>query len=182
MTPPKLYFAYGSNLWLSQMSLRCPSSIYLGLAKLSHWRWMINGRGYANVVPSDPDEVWGMVYSVTMADETKLDANEGVPRAYQKQMLEAELWLEVDGKKGNLEQPGKQERMLCYVNEKMIQDATPKEEYVHRMNMAIRDALAKGMPEAYVTDCLRPFIPTKAPSEEESIAEPKIWGATQLPR
>ena len=154
--PPKLYFAYGSNLWLYQMSLRCPSSIYLGLAKLPRWRWMINGRGYANVVPSDADEVWGMVYSLTTADEASLDLHEGVPRAYQKKILHAELWREADG---DVTQPGKQEDMLCYVDGNNLEDATPKEEYVHRMNIGIDDAVGEGMPKAYVTKYLRPFIP-----------------------
>ncbi len=47
-----LYFAYGSNLSLTQMSLRCPHSTYKSLALLRHWRWIINARGYANIVPS----------------------------------------------------------------------------------------------------------------------------------
>ncbi|KAL9584321.1 MAG: hypothetical protein Q9203_004702, partial [Teloschistes exilis] len=40
-----LYFAYGSNLWLHQMSLRCPSSVYVGVARLPNYRWIINARG-----------------------------------------------------------------------------------------------------------------------------------------
>jgi gamma-glutamylcyclotransferase len=47
---PKLYFAYGSNLWLNQMSTRCPSAQYLGVARLDGYTWMINERGYANIV------------------------------------------------------------------------------------------------------------------------------------
>lgn len=68
-----LYFGYGSNLSTTQMAQRCPSSRPVGLAHLSGlpshtssgegdglegdqhhqegWRWMINERGYANVVP-----------------------------------------------------------------------------------------------------------------------------------
>lgn len=116
-----------------------------------------------------------MVYILTEADEVKLDANEGVPWAYQKQLLEAELWLETDVGKGSLERPGKMELMLCYVDGKNIKDATPKEEYVHRVNMGIADASLKGMPEAYVTQYMRPFIVSEHPSEVETIAEPKIW-------
>ncbi|KAL1648495.1 hypothetical protein SLS58_002250 [Diplodia intermedia] len=55
--PSTLYFAYGSNLWLDQMHRRCPSSVYLGVGRLhgsnssnTGWRWIINERGYANVV------------------------------------------------------------------------------------------------------------------------------------
>lgn len=49
-TKPTIYFGYGSNLWLHQMSLRCPTSEYLGVARLDGYRWIINDRGYANVV------------------------------------------------------------------------------------------------------------------------------------
>ncbi|KAH7382511.1 hypothetical protein DE146DRAFT_623266 [Phaeosphaeria sp. MPI-PUGE-AT-0046c] len=110
---PTLYFAFGSNLWLHQMSLRCPSSQYLGLARLSSYQWIINERGYANVVAtssnststlgntSPPDttsshdyssEVWGMVYSLSAEDERALDKNEGVPHAYTKHLLECAFW------------------------------------------------------------------------------------------
>ncbi|TKA64306.1 hypothetical protein B0A49_08227 [Cryomyces minteri] len=51
-----LYFGYGSNLWLHQMARRCPDSTYKGIARLDGHRWIINKRGYANVVsvPSVP--------------------------------------------------------------------------------------------------------------------------------
>ncbi|OTA97070.1 hypothetical protein M434DRAFT_392245 [Hypoxylon sp. CO27-5] len=45
-----MYFAYGSNLSPEQMKDRCPSSPAVGLAYLSGWTWLINERGYANVV------------------------------------------------------------------------------------------------------------------------------------
>ncbi|ESZ95000.1 AIG2 family protein [Sclerotinia borealis F-4128] len=55
---PTLYFAYGSNLSLTQMHTRCPHSTYYGLGVLYGYRWIINERGYANIVPittSNPD-------------------------------------------------------------------------------------------------------------------------------
>ncbi|KAI0893715.1 hypothetical protein F4806DRAFT_504114 [Annulohypoxylon nitens] len=45
-----LYFAYGSNLSLKQMRSRCPCSQPIGLAHLPGWAWLINERGYANIV------------------------------------------------------------------------------------------------------------------------------------
>lgn len=47
----RLYFAYGSNLSPQQMAHRCPDSIFLGKATLRWWRWQVNERGVANVVP-----------------------------------------------------------------------------------------------------------------------------------
>jgi len=45
-----IYFGYGSNLWLHQMSQRCPESKYLGVGRLNGFRWNISPRGYANVI------------------------------------------------------------------------------------------------------------------------------------
>ncbi|KAL8626429.1 hypothetical protein Q9189_007873 [Teloschistes chrysophthalmus] len=108
---PTIYFAYGSNLSLHQMSLRCPSSVYIGPARLPNYRWIINARGYANIVssPSHPssspsssgkvegeeegDEVWGLTYTLTSPDdETSLDRNEGVPYAYTKEYMDIQLF------------------------------------------------------------------------------------------
>ncbi|CAK7210953.1 hypothetical protein SCUCBS95973_000966 [Sporothrix curviconia] len=51
-----LYFAYGSNMWLEQMALRCPDSTYVGRGILYDYRWQINERGYANVVHVPPHQ------------------------------------------------------------------------------------------------------------------------------
>jgi len=78
ITPPPstLYFAYGSNLSLTQMSSRCPSSTYHSLGVLKGYRWVIGPRGYANVVPvpseSESEEVYGILYQITQEDERKL--------------------------------------------------------------------------------------------------------------
>ncbi|KAH8125102.1 hypothetical protein FP744_10002717 [Trichoderma asperellum] len=45
-----LYFAYGSNLSTEQMRERCPYSTAVGLGKMTGWKWIINRRGYANIV------------------------------------------------------------------------------------------------------------------------------------
>lgn len=47
-----LYFAYGSNLSTTQMALRCPDATPIALGRLAGWEFMINARGFANVVPS----------------------------------------------------------------------------------------------------------------------------------
>lgn len=181
-TPSKLYFAYGSNLWLRQMERRCPTSTYKGLARLVHWRWIINTRGYANVISSHGDEVsevWGMIYALPPSDEAKLDINEGVPFSYQKQQLKVEIWFEesAGGKNGDTLQPGRWETVLCYVDATRVEEAKPKDEYVHRINMGIRDARSKGMPEAYVDKYLRPFIPAEKAGELERDAKVKIFTA-----
>jgi hypothetical protein len=77
-----LYFAYGSNLSTTQMQRRCPRSTPLGVAHLRGWTWIINERGYANIVengaqwgPQDGDEV-------DPAVDGPADANEGGDRKH----------------------------------------------------------------------------------------------------
>jgi hypothetical protein len=77
-----LYFAYGSNLSLTQMSSRCPSSLYHSLGVLKGYKWVIGPRGYANVVKrqkqgdeksgQEEEVVYGMLYRITMEDEQQL--------------------------------------------------------------------------------------------------------------
>ncbi|KAI0506348.1 hypothetical protein F5B22DRAFT_450413 [Xylaria bambusicola] len=82
------YFAYGSNLHLTQMANRCPASIFKGKAVLSGYRWQINDRGVANVVRSPDDSVEGLLYLVNPKDERSLDRSEGVGKGfYQKHLL-----------------------------------------------------------------------------------------------
>ena len=93
--PERLYFAFGSNLHLAQMAQRCPESRYIGIAHLHNYRFQINERGYANVLPSrdgDDDHVEGMVYLLSLNDEVTLDRYEGVPVAYQKHILPLEVF------------------------------------------------------------------------------------------
>ena len=144
---PAFYFAYGSNLSLSQIAQRCPSSPYVAVARLPSYKFIINKRGYANIIPSSSpaDEVWGMVYTLTSTDEASLDINEGVPWAYQKVYLELEVGEEV-------------KKVLVYVDGNNVEEGRPWDEYVVRMNRGFVDAIEKGVLEAYV-EGLRRFIP-----------------------
>ncbi|RMZ73402.1 AIG2 family [Pyrenophora seminiperda CCB06] len=112
-TNPTLYFGYGSNLWHHQMLTRCPTSTYIGIARLRPYTWLINTRGYANVVsaptptsststttttttttppPTYSTTVYGLVYTLHPTDEAQLDINEGVPTAYTKELLPCSFW------------------------------------------------------------------------------------------
>jgi len=47
-----LYFAYGSNMWRHQMAVqRCPGAEFSGVGLLRGWRFLINARGVATIVP-----------------------------------------------------------------------------------------------------------------------------------
>jgi gamma-glutamylcyclotransferase len=195
-TNTTLYFGYGSNLWLKQMHQRCPNSTYLGIARLNDFTWIINERGYANVVEDRfrqrknavdrgrpgshlpfPEswnlkdnyerQVWGLVYSLQASDEERLDRNEGVPVAYGKEMLGCDFWAKDGGDRDGgssgsanvADRKPEEVEMLVYINRKAVEPSEPKEEYVYRMNMGIRDAVKEGVPVKYVEKVMRKFIP-----------------------
>ncbi|KAF8211991.1 Butirosin biosynthesis, BtrG-like protein [Mycena galopus ATCC 62051] len=143
-SPKTLYFGYGSNLWRHQMDMRCPDNKFLGTARLPDWRWIINEAGYATVLPSNGDEVWALLYELSPADEEKLDGYEAVPRNYVKQIIPVEYFAGKNGRDYG----------------EMRQGKPPKREYIFRMNSAMADALADGVPKAYIEKYLRRFIPT----------------------
>ena len=142
----KLYFAYGSNMSRDQMSARCPNSEYRGIAYLTGWKFLINSRGYANIVHTaiDSDRVWGLLYWIYPDDEGSLDAYEGVPWAYGKHMhlVESPTCEEV-GKMGRLREA------LVYVDEKRMTEGCIKKEYVRRMERAVTEAVESGVPRDY---------------------------------
>ena len=150
----RLYFAYGSNLWLDQMARRCPENKFVGLGILRGWKWFINKRRYANIIRSPEDLVYGLVYELSPADEASLDRSEGVPLDYTKETMEIELQLADNGGKSVT-------WALIYIDEKRVEEGEPWEEYVHRMNMGIRDATARGLPKWYVDKYMRRFIPAE---------------------
>lgn len=173
-TPPTIYFGYGSNLWLHQMALRCPTSRYLGVARLRHYTWLINDRGYANVVenPRDAesysDKVYGLVYSLLPSDEQRLDRNEGVPVAYTKELISCEFWPgSVHETVDTSSPPPETRNMLVYIDRTRTKPDRPRDEYVYRMNQGIRDAVELGVPREYIRDVMRKFIPDKDEEDGE---------------
>ncbi|TAQ90394.1 hypothetical protein B7494_g1228 [Chlorociboria aeruginascens] len=157
--PPnqRFYFAYGSNLSLSQMARRCPVSVCLGLAQLHDYKWIIGERGYANVVPAPGDQVWGLLFSLEAVDERKLDGDEGVSHNfYEKKMLEVDF-IRSGVDLGGGVQGGEVSKIeaLVYVDTRRKKEGTIKEEYIGRMEMGIEDALQRGMPVEYVDKIMR---------------------------
>lgn len=82
-----LYFAYGSNLCVKQMALRCPDAVDPRPAVLSGHDWLINQRGVATVEPLAGTQVHGVLWRVSDDDLAALDAAEGVPVRYRRDRL-----------------------------------------------------------------------------------------------
>ncbi|KAL0946736.1 hypothetical protein HGRIS_012915 [Hohenbuehelia grisea] len=157
-----VYFAYGSNLWLDQMKRRCPESQLIGVAVLHDWLWIINQRGYANVIPSAGDIVYGLVFKLNERDEETLDGYEGVPSSYEKRTLSV-VSLPIRGQTNAKDSQGREEERsieaLVYVDTRRKNAGPPQEEYIYRINMGVKDALEQGIPLGYVEKYIRPLIP-----------------------
>ena len=87
-----LYFAYGSNMPTEQIRCSDPQAVFRGVAKLadhrlcftrySKIRWKC---GVADVIPSEGDTVWGVLWEVSDDGFEKLDVREGAPKYYQQE-------------------------------------------------------------------------------------------------
>ncbi|KAI1953457.1 hypothetical protein LOZ12_004089 [Ophidiomyces ophidiicola] len=226
----QLYFAFGSNLSHSQMHQRCKfapeiSARPLAIAALDGWRWIINERGYASVVPvrgfqdyfdgdggggagggptaayDEGDEeqqqqqqqqqrVYGIIYSMVSQDERRLDRHEGVDRSaralapthpplgharpreqgqghYNKWYLPVTVtkWLDEEFRASvateSIEDGAERLTALVYIDEYNAVEGKPKLEYIARMNRGIREAVALGLPSAWVEAVMRRFIPAE---------------------
>lgn len=85
----KLYIAYGSNLNLRQMALRCPNAKPVGKTMLKDWQ--LTFRGVATLEQKNGSETPIGVWEITVEDEKALDRYEGYPRLYCKENLEIEM-------------------------------------------------------------------------------------------
>jgi len=71
------YFAYSSNMGSEQMCARCPDGEICGPGVLDGYRFIINNRGLATIVPSSDHVVHGVIWKLTPSDEAALDRYEG---------------------------------------------------------------------------------------------------------
>lgn len=84
----RLYFAYGSNINLNQMAVRCPAAQVVGPAVLDGYELLFRGNrrgtGVATIEPLHGSQVHGLLWNLTPACEQSLDIYEGYPRLYEK--------------------------------------------------------------------------------------------------
>lgn len=158
---PRLYFAYGSSLALSEMKSRCPTSTFYSIALLRNHRWFVNERGYANVLPSGPgsdgaeDVVWGILYTLRPFDEELLDKQEGIPWAYSKVDMDVEaIGITEDGRGTRREVV----RALVYIDRERTQESYPWPEFMLKMNKGIQEAVERGLPTPWADRVVRPYM------------------------
>ena len=101
MKEKRYYIAYGSNLNVLQMRMRCPHATILGTANLKGWELLFKGSKTGSYLTIEectggtvPVVIWevtaadeaalDVIWEVTAADEAALDRYEGFPNFYYK--------------------------------------------------------------------------------------------------
>ena len=85
----KYYIAYGSNLSVRQMAVRCSDAKVAGKAILPDWKLVF--RLHATIEPEKGSVVPVLIWEISDKDEQHLDAYEGWPSYYIKQDLEVTM-------------------------------------------------------------------------------------------
>ena len=96
----KYYAAYGSNLNLGQMAIRCPGAQPLGTTWLEGWRLLFKGSwsgAYLTIVPCVDSRVPVGIWKITDEDEKALDRYEGYPNYYEKLTLPLKVRVKYEG-------------------------------------------------------------------------------------
>lgn len=104
----KSYCAYGSNMNLKQMKMRCPKAKVIGTGILDNHKLTFRGiqRGVANIESCKGRKVPIVLWEITKECEKELDIYEGFPRLYTKknikvvvneESVEAMVYVMTDG-------------------------------------------------------------------------------------
>merc|ERR1711990_1151446 len=136
-----LYFAFGSNLLRERLHISNPSAVFKAIARLPAHRLEFNyfSRRWqgaaATIVEADNEEVWGVLWELSIEHLTTLDAQEGVPTVYNRKTVT----VEVDG--------GEEEAFTYFLVKPVEEDRRPSAVY---LDVIVRGAKENGLPEEYI--------------------------------
>jgi len=83
----RYYYSYGSNMDIGQMKKRCPNANFQGKFILEKYKFIINCRGVATIIPDETCNLEGILWTISSDDENNLDKYEGVPILYKKNII-----------------------------------------------------------------------------------------------
>ncbi len=87
----RYYIAYGSNLNIPQMRMRCPGARIIGTSVIENYQLLFKGSKTGSYLTIEPKEGYSVpvaVWSVSESDELALDHYEGYPHFYYKTEME----------------------------------------------------------------------------------------------
>ena len=86
----RYYIAYGSNLNIRQMRMRCPSARIIGISEIPEYELLFKGSKtgfYLTIEPKKGSRVPVAAWEVSAEDEQALDRYEGFPTFYYKKEM-----------------------------------------------------------------------------------------------
>ena len=144
----RYYIAYGSNLNIPQMRMRCPDARIIGTSVIEDYQLLFKGSktgSYLTIEPMEGAEVPVVIWEVTETDEKALDRYEGYPNFYYKK----EMTLDIKGIR-----TGKVRRRdaFAYIMHEERELGIPSWYYV---NTCLDGYRAFGFDEKYLFDAIR---------------------------
>ena len=142
----RFYFAYGSNMDLSQMDFRCPAAKVAETVRLEGFRLAFCGRdpagGVATILKEEGSYVDGVLWKITRECEESLDFYEGYPRFYGKETIRVR------------NQEGMETESMAYVMNPPMRDcpAVPAKIYLDGI---IKGCRQNGIPEEPVEEAVK---------------------------
>lgn len=126
----RLYIAYGSNLNLEQMARRCPTAETVSRTHLHNYRLMFRGKNtaVATVEKQEGSKVPVLIWRLQPGDERSLDAYEGYPHLYRKEMIR----ISVNGRRVSA--------MVYIMNEASHPYDTPSRSYFETIRQGYEDS------------------------------------------
>lgn len=122
----RYYIAYGSNMSVEQMAVRCPDAELIGTAVLDGWRLLF--KNFATIEKKEGYSTPVLVWRISEGDEINLDHYEGYPSFYFKETLPVRI-RDVGGLSAGIQ-------AMVYIMEPSRKEAPPTEYYYD----VIRDA------------------------------------------
>lgn len=122
----RYYLAYGSNLNVHQMALRCPWATVVGTAEIDGYRLLFKGSksgAYLTIEEAEGYKVPVAVWEVTAGDERYLDMYEGFPTFYYKKDFEITCKKESTGRKAKI-------KAFAYIMDERRRVGVPSYHYV----------------------------------------------------
>ena len=144
----RYYIAYGSNMNIPQMRMRCPGARIIGTSVIKDYQLLFKGSktgSYLTIEPMEGAEVPVVIWEVTESDEKALDRYEGYPNFYYKK----EMTLDIKGIR-----TGKVRRRdaFVYIMHEERELGIPSWYYV---NTCLDGYRAFGFDEKYLFDAIR---------------------------
>ena len=144
----RYYIAYGSNLNIMQMRMRCPGARIIGTSVIEDYQLLFKGSktgSYLTIESMEGAEVPVVIWEVTETDEKALDRYEGYPNFYYKK----EMTMDIKGIR-----TGKVRRRdaFVYIMHEERELGIPSWYYV---NTCLDGYRAFGFDEKYLFDAIR---------------------------